>query len=191
MTEAQTRVTTPKAKASYATVFKPQADKKGNLKYSIALVFYPSPETEAFKKAAQVAGIAAGRKKFGEKFDAMVKSGAFSLIGGKGALLRTDVDEKYPGAAFFINARNSQRPGVVGPDMQPILDPEEFYSGCICRASLTAFGYDQEGNKGVSWSLGNLQKIADGERLDNRSTPEQDFTPITGANDAAVDDLLK
>lgn len=190
MTEQSTKVVTPKAKASYATVFKPQADKKGNLKYSIALVFYPSPETEAFKKAAQVAGIAAGRKKFGEKFDAMVKSGAVSLVGGKGALLRTDVDEKYPGASFYINARNSQRPGVVGADMQPILDTEEFYSGVWCRAAVTAFGYDQEGNKGVSWSLGNLQKLADGERLDNRSTPDKDFTPVSGA-DADMDDLLK
>ena len=188
--EKSTKVVTPEATASYVTVFTPQEDDKGNKKYSIALVFYPSKETEAFRLNAKKAGIIAGRKKFGEKFDAMVKGGSILLEGGRGALLRTDSQEKYPGSAFYVNARNSQRPGVVDADMNPIIDGDEFYSGVVCRAALTAFGYDREGNKGLSWSLGNLQKVRDGERLDNRSKPGDDFAPLAGGADAGMDDLL-
>lgn len=190
--EASTKVVTPKARASYVTVFKPKADKKGKEKYSICLVFYPSAETTAFEKAALQAVVAAGRKKFGDKFDAMVKSGKVVLKGGKGASIRNDgMDEKYPGAAFYLNARNENRPAVVDANVQPILDPTEFYSGAYCRASVTAFGYDTEGNQGVSWSLGNIQKIADGEHLDGRSTADQDFQPLAGAELSEIDDLLK
>jgi len=188
--DAGTKIVTPEAVASYVTVFKPANNDKGEPKYSVALVFYPSKETDAFRLAAKKAGIVAGRKKFGEKFDAMVKSGAILLEGGRGALLRTDSQEKYPGSVFYVNARNSQRPGVVDADMAPIIDADEFYSGVVCRAALTAFGYDREGNKGLSWSLGNMQKVRDGERLDNRSKPGDDFTALAGGANVGMDDLL-
>jgi hypothetical protein len=94
MANEATKVVTSKAQASYANVLAPQVDQKGKAKYSIALVFFPSAETTAFEKQALAAAIAAGRKKFGDKFDAMVKGGSVLLKGGKGAVLRTDVDEK-------------------------------------------------------------------------------------------------
>lgn len=192
-----TKVVTSKARASYAFVFEPQAPTanrpNAKPKYSTVLVFYPSLETSETKTRLLAAAVAAGKAKFGERFEAMVKSGAVALVGGKGAVLRNDgIDEKYPGAEFYLSARNEHRPAVVGPDMQPIIDREAFYSGCYCRASITAFGYDAEGNKGVSWSLGNIQKLADGERLDNRSTPDQDFTPLSESAKAAdLENLFK
>lgn len=192
MDASNTKVVTSKARASYAYVFEPQQG-KGNskAKYSTVLVFYPSPETTATRKNLLAAATVAGRKKFGDKFDAMVKSGAITAVGGKGAILRTDgIEEKYPGAEFYFSARNEHRPGLVDSNMQPIIDKDAFYSGCWMRVSVTAFGYDTEGNKGVSWSLGNIQKVADGERLDNRATPDQEFTPIS-ADQTPMDKLFE
>ena len=50
------------------------------------------------------------------------------------------------------------------------------------RFSITAFGYDVKGNKGISFALNNVQKWADGERLDGRVRAEDEFSaeaPVT------------
>ena len=49
--------------------------------------------------------------------------------------------------------------------MTPVIDPDDIYSGCICVASVTAFAYDQAGNKGVSFFLNSVLKLRDGDRL--------------------------
>ena len=82
-------------------------------------------------------------------------------------------DEAYEGA-FFINANSVQKPGVVDADLNPIIDPDEFYSGCFGRASLTFYPYNSNGSKGIA-GLGNLQKLEDGERLGGGSSAATDF----------------
>jgi hypothetical protein len=49
--------------------------------------------------------------------------------------------------------------------MQPIIDADEFYSGCYGRAAIEFFPYNMEGSKGIACGLGNVQKLEDGERL--------------------------
>ena len=46
------------------------------------------------------------------------------------------------------------------------------------RASLRPFTYDTNGSKGVSFALQNLQKLRDGERIDGRLRPEDEFEAI-------------
>ena len=54
---------------------------------------------------------------------------------------------------------------------------------------LRPFTYDTNGSKGVSFGLQNLQKLRDGERIDGRMRPEDEFEAIeSGAAD--LDDLL-
>ena len=80
--------------------------------------------------------------------------------------------------AIFMNLRSTQRPGVVDQNVQDILDESQFYAGCIARASINAYAYDQKGNRGVAFGLANIQKVRDGEPLGNRTKPEQDFAPV-------------
>jgi hypothetical protein len=43
------------------------------------------------------------------------------------------------------------------------------------RASLRAFAYDTNGNKGVSFGLNNIQKLGEGQRLDGRKAATDEF----------------
>ena len=90
----------------------------------------------------------------------------------------------YPPGSIYINVRSKLSPGIVsryaGVDGKPerITDPGQIYSGCIVRASLNAFAYDRAGNRGISLGLNNIQKLADGERLDGRLKAEDDFEAL-------------
>ena len=75
----------------------------------------------------------------------------------------------------FSNLSSKMRPGLIFLDRTPITDPEDFYPGCYARATITAYAYDNVG-KGVALGLQNLQKIKDGDRLDSRTNPEDDFS---------------
>ena len=60
-------------------------------------------------------------------------------------------------------------------DLNPIMDKDEFYSGCYGRASINFYPFDAAGNKGIAVGLNNLQKMEDGERLAGGSSAEDDF----------------
>ena len=78
--------------------------------------------------------------------------------------------------AFFIHAKTSNRPGIVDKDKESIMDyEEEIYSGVIGRASINLYTFEKRGNQGVGCSINNLQKFADGPRLDGRLNPDEDF----------------
>ena len=83
-------------------------------------------------------------------------------------------DEAYQGH-FFINANSTKKPGIVDADLNPIMDKDEFYSGCYGRASINFYPFDAAGNKGIAVGLNNLQKMEDGERLAGGSSAEDDF----------------
>ena len=57
---------------------------------------------------------------------------------------------------------------------QKAIDGNEIYSGMKVRAKITAFGYSVNGNRGVGLSLGNIQKIADGDPLGGGSRSAKD-----------------
>jgi hypothetical protein len=58
------------------------------------------------------------------------------------------------------------------------------------RAQLRAFSYDSNGNKGVSFALNNIQKLGDGERLDNRQAATDAFEADLSAAPADISALL-
>jgi hypothetical protein len=89
----------------------------------------------------------------------------------------------------YINVSTKQRPGVVKPNgggVLPIMDENEIYSGCFVRATISPYGYDQKGNQGVSFGLGNVMKVRDGERRGGRPTAENEFADFAKANPAAA-----
>lgn len=91
----------------------------------------------------------------------------------------SDID-KYPEneGHFLLNARSKKKIGMVDRDRQPILDPDEIYSGCWAYVSVTSFAYDNE-SKGVSFFLNNIMKARDDEPFGSGfSSPEEDFEGI-------------
>lgn len=69
-------------------------------------------------------------------------------------------------------------PGVVDLNGNAITDPTQIYAGCYMRASCVIVAFPREGTaqiQGVTILLNNLQKVADGERLDGGVSAEREF----------------
>jgi ssDNA-binding protein len=83
-----------------------------------------------------------------------------------------------PGTVF-ASLTSTSIPGVVDRGGHPISpesgNEEEIYPGAICRASIQVYAYDQSGGRGYALGLGNLQKLANGPRLDSRVAATIDF----------------
>jgi hypothetical protein len=88
-----------------------------------------------------------------------------------------------PGVVYFTMSAKNRRPGIIDRDGAPITHggPVEFYAGCYARASVTPFANLKW--KSLSIGLNNLQKLADGVRLDAGTSAEDDL----GADPAEYD----
>lgn len=83
-------------------------------------------------------------------------------------------DPTYHGH-YYINAKAVTRPGVVDKHRSPITDEEEVYSGVWAVMSVTFYGYDVSGNRGIACGLNNVMKYKDDDRLGGRSSADSDF----------------
>ena len=167
---------TPEARASFANVFKAKAiGDSDDEKYSITLLFPVNTDLKELKRACTNAAI----EKWGpkEKWPKKLR------------LPFRDGNEKADQVGYentiFVYASSKQKPEVVDRDRQPIINQEDFYSGCYCHASLIAFAYDTKGNVGVSFSLQSVLKSRDGKPFSGKKTAAQDFEGLTIAEDVA------
>lgn len=175
-------INTPVFRVSYPNVFKAKKnDLNGQDEFSIVALFKKGEDLSALKAAAQKAIV----DKWGPdkaKWPSNLRS-PFRLQEERAK----EVDGKrtlpagHEEGAIFLNLKSKQRPGVVDQNVQDILEESQFYAGCYARASVNAYAYDQKGNRGVAFGLGNIQKVRDGDPLGNRAKPEQDFAPIASA----------
>ena len=86
---------------------------------------------------------------------------------------------------YFINANSTRKPSIVDKELNPLMDKDEFYSGCYGRASINFYAFNVQ-SKGIAAGLNNLQKLADGEMLAGGSSADEDF----GGNNAWDDELM-
>lgn len=154
-----TTITTGKVRFSYVHLFTPFAPNGvGEPKYSVSLLVDKNDTAtiEKINSAIEEAKEQGKTSKWGGK------------IPNKLATPLNDGDDKedanYQGK-FYLNAKNSRKPGVVDKDVQAILDPDEVYSGCYGRANITFYPYSASGNNGIAVSLNHIQKLSDGEPL--------------------------
>jgi hypothetical protein len=182
------KVITPEAMLSYPALFAPKQTPSGELKYGCVLVFQEGADLSPLENAA----LAALEERWGARAKEMLQKNQLKWPFRDGA--ERDAQGYGPGTTF-INVTSKLQPGAVdsdgGDDGKPrrITDLSELYAGCFVRASLRPFTYDTNGSKGVSFALNNLQKLRDGERIDGRLRPEDEFQTIE-AGAADVDDLL-
>jgi hypothetical protein len=166
------KVITGKVRFSYAHVFRPAAvEGSTEEKYSCSLLIPKKDKAtiEAIKNAIAEVKKGAMAVKFGGK----VVEANFHMPLRDGDDERPD-DEAYAGC-MFVNANAKTKPEVVGPDLQPIMSEDEFYSGCFGRASITFYPFNTNGNKGIACGLNNLMKLDDGENLGGRQSAANDF----------------
>jgi hypothetical protein len=181
-----TKVLTIEFRLSFPNLFEPKADDKGVMKYGCAMLFPKSADLSALKAAAS----AAGEKKWGADRTKWPKP------------LRTpfrDGNEKeYDGYKdhIYVGCSSSTKPGMVDHAVKPITDPSVLYAGCYCRATVAAYGYDKNGNKGIAFSLHNVQKLRDGAPFGSKRAAVDDFQAVAaqaknpnGGGDPFADDF--
>lgn len=167
----KTKITTGLVRFSYVHLFEPHAFNEGEkAKYSMTILI---PKTDK----ATLARIKAAQQ-------AAVQEGISKVFGGKKPknlynTLRDGDEQEDKGPEvegnFFMNVTTNHKPQVVDANLQAVLDPEEVYSGCFGRVSLTFSAYNHAGKRGVSAYLNNVQKLKDGEHLGGGSSAEDDF----------------
>lgn len=171
------RYVTPVFRLSFPALFEASSYDGGPAKYGLSAVWTPSKFSDADKKrwkalmGALDAKSKEAFKKAWKDLPANIKRGI------RDGAEKADL-EGYGEGTKFANVTTKMRPGVIDASKNPI-GPEEgntddVYPGCYCRATVTVYSYDNKG-KGVALGLMNVQKVADGERLDSRTDAAEDF----------------
>ena len=167
--KSTTKVVTGIVRLSYANVWEPASINGSNPKYSVSLII-PKSDTKTVNRIKAAIEVAKQESiaKWGGKIPPNLKTPLRD-----GDIDRPD-DEAYAGC-YFLNANSRQAPQVVDANVQPILDQSEVYSGCYGKISVTFYGYNSNGNRGIAAGLGNIQKLKDGESLGGRTSAADDF----------------
>jgi hypothetical protein len=165
---AKTKFVTGKVRFSFVHVFEPAETLNGSLKYSASILIPKSDKdtvarfNKAFEETKQ-----ANAAFFGGSIPKVLKGG---LRDGD-----TEKDDPIYAGHYFFNANSNEKPGIVDQDVNPIIDKDEFYSGCYGRASITMYPYDASGSKGIAFGLNNVQKLEDGEKFGGATSAAADF----------------
>ena len=169
MDSNKVKVVTNKVRFSYANVFQPKAAVEGGTpKYSVSIIIPKSDKETVTKLQKAFEDCKASNAAF---FGGTIPKGL------KGGLRDGDEEKDDPAYAgsYFINANSVKRPEVIDLDRNLIMDPNEFYSGCYGRASITFFPYNTQGSKGIACGLNNVMKLEDGEKLGGSTSAAVDF----------------
>jgi hypothetical protein len=196
------KLTTPPFVISYPHLFEPREDDNGREKYQASAIFTPTPERwkEIASKLVAKADVAETAKKFAEQWSAVQK--AFKKIAveefgcdpnGKWMLEMREGEHRtglrsgktradkagYGEGTWFFNMSSGSAPEVITRSGDDISKEEGntklMYAGAICRASVTIAPFDAGGGTGITVYMNNIQKLADGPRIDNRTRAKDDF----------------
>ncbi len=169
---------TPVFRLSFPNLFEAKAmDENSKPKYGCSAIWTPSKFTESDKKrwkAIMGALDAESKRAFKKAWKSLPANFKTGIRDGA----EKENMEGYGEGTRFANLTTKMRPGVIDAGKNKI-SPEEgnqddIYPGCYCRATVNVYSYDNKG-KGVALGLMNIQKVADGERLDSRTDAAEDF----------------
>lgn len=166
---------TPPFRVSFPVVFKPKSFQNQEPKFSITMLFSEDTDLKPLKRAVKNAAV----EKWGEDQSKWPKKLRLPFRDGA----EKEDMEGYGGGVIFVSATSKIQPGLVDARRERIIDESQFYAGCWARAELIAFAYDVSGNKGVSFSLQNLQKIRDDKPFSGRKAAEDVFDVIDDGSD--------
>lgn len=170
------QVMTGKVRLSYVHLFRPySSDPDNDPSYSVVLIV-PKSDKATIKalRAAQQAALKTGVdrgiwKSIPKTFKDTIHDGDEEAD--------LDQNPEYEGSYYF-SVSSKTRPAIADRNAQAILDETEVYSGCYARAKLGAFAFNSNGNKGVSFGLNGVQKLADGEPLGAVAMKAEDFDAV-------------
>ena len=165
----ETKVVFGPCRLSYTHVFeKYSPDGAGEGKYMTNILIPKSEKKtiEAINEAINAAKNAAIVSKWGGKEPKKLE---LPLRDGD------DKEDEVYADNYYLNAKSNTRPGIIDRKKVPVVDEEEIYSGVWAIMSVTFYGYDVNGNKGIACGLNNIMKFKDDDHLGGRASAESDF----------------
>lgn len=185
-----TEVVTGKVRFSYLNVFAPKAPKNGgDPKYSVTLLI-PKSDTATLQKIKDAITAAADNFRENNGQASLPAKPQHTLYDGDAT--RRNGDEFAPECkgcyVITVSAKADRKPGVYDAFRNDITDPSELKSGDYGRAHIRFYGYNTQGNKGISAQLLGVQKLADGEALGGSVATASAFDD--GFADGGSDDFL-
>lgn len=94
----------------------------------------------------------------------------------------------YMKGGLYISLNGGEEPiDIRDQKMKPITSASVLYPGCKFVAVVVAYGYNNRGNKGVSWGLRTLQKCGEGENIAGRVNAE-DYFDVLDSDDEDEED---
>lgn len=148
---------TPQFRAAFISVHRPSKPKNAKPdqapKFSVRACFPPDTDLSELKKAAQTCA---------ETWS--WKGGSVPKNLRSPFRKNEELDDPINGVGddwtvMTFSAAQDKRPGVVDANRQDITDETDCYSGAWYRVQVDVYGYEQQGNKGVTFGLKNVQKL--------------------------------
>jgi hypothetical protein len=175
MAEERKTLISPKGRCAFVQLLTPRAFEESEPKFSVVMLFdkeaQASPEFKRMVKA------------YSEERDRLYPNGAPANF--KSPFRNSSEKESLPPDCIFVSLTTTRKPETVDADGQELFESSKLYSGIYGRASMSIYGYDKKGNKGIAFGLNNFQKLDDGEKMVG-TTAAQDFG-FVNKDDANVD----
>lgn len=164
-----TRVVTGEVRFSFVSLLKPRANQfGGEEKYTVTILL---PKSDVATKQAIDAAIEAAKQKGkAEKWNGVVPPNVSVPIHDGDGVKPSDGMPFGPECkghwVFTASTGIDYPPKIVGPDLNPIMDATEVYSGMYGRIALNFSPYSFAGKKGIGVYIStNVMKTRDGEPL--------------------------
>lgn len=170
-----TQITTGKVRFSYCNLFEPRAVQEGQEpKYSVTLLIPKSDKATLAKinEAVKAAKADYAQKHGGKPLPANCKT---TLHDGDGERPSGDEFGEECKGHYVITVSSKKKPVLVDANKLPITEESELYSGCYGRAIINFYGFDTQGNKGISAGLNGIMKLHDGEPLGGGIVQDSDW----------------
>ena len=169
-------VTKTPVRLSYVHLNEPRKNDNGEEKYG-AVLLIPKTDTATVKQindaiaAARVAGVGAGLRGAANFLSPLRDGDGQRPRGG-------DYGPECKGC-WVLSTSSKRQPKVVDRRVQPILDPDEIYSGMWAIVDINFACFSVPSNSGITCYLNNVQKIRDDEALGGSAArPEDVFTAV-------------
>lgn len=172
-------VLTPAGRLSYCKIWTPEDSDNGKKVYSTVLILPPNADLKQLDAIA----LAAKDKKFPQYVGKKIPGFKSYWRLGTEENFESGLPPEYEGNIIIGLRSYDRQPGAMNQfgiklDPKKEEDRAQIYSGCYALCSVSAFGYDYKGKKGVSLSLQNVRKLGDGEPLAGGTRAEDDFAEI-------------
>tara|TARA_R110000764_G_scaffold41002_6_gene91766 strand:+ start:4485 stop:5081 length:597 start_codon:yes stop_codon:yes gene_type:complete len=186
-------VKTPTARLSYAKLHNPEKANNGKDKYSAMLIFKEGEDLEALEDAAWEAAMdyygSENKMPKGVRKKDLNKGSGWPFRDGEDQ----DGKDGHEEGALYINVSTYGSAPKVVRKVKGVLEKveeDEIKSGDYVKVMITAKGFKVDGNTGITFYMGNVLFVKEGEALAGGATdPNADFDDDDDSQEAEdIDD---